>query len=45
MNYYGKTILLIVSTKEICKVLQQAMGQVKKDRLFRGPDNLKSGNF
>lgn len=45
MNYYGKIISYIISAKEVYKFLQNAIGQVKEDRPFRGPNNVKSGDF
>ena len=45
MNYFGKILSDVVSAKEVYKFLQSAMRQVKEDRLFRGPNNFKSGDF
>jgi len=45
MNYYGKITSNIISAKQIYEFLKMAMRQVKEDRPFRGPNNLKSGDF
>jgi len=40
MNYYGKCLTNIVSSKEVYQFLKKALRQVQKDRPFRGPIEL-----
>lgn len=45
MNYYGKIISEAIPAKQIYQFLQEALKKVTENKPFRGPDNLKQGDF
>ena len=45
MNYYGKCLIDIVSSKEVYQFLRKALRQVQKDRPFRGPMELMEDDW
>ena len=45
MNYYGTVFNEVVPAGQVYQFLQKAMNQVSEDRPFRGPRDLKEGNF